>query len=76
MLIEVSGQPSLGFADQMTAVFCLLRCLPRRKGSVDVKEIIIHMACSVRYFSFHSKQGTAIFSLPKNTNKKAKQKET
>ena len=28
----------------------------KTKGFVDFKEIIIHMACSVRYFSFHSKQ--------------------
>ena len=43
----------------------LTRCLSRRKGSIDLKEIIIHMRCSVRYFPFHSKQGAAIFHCPR-----------
>ena len=37
-------------------VFC-----SRRKPSIDFKEIIIHMLCSVRYFPFHCKQGAATF---------------
>ena len=40
----------------MAALICFTR-----KGSIDLKGIIIHMLCSVRYFPFHSKQGAAIF---------------
>ena len=39
-----SGQSSLGFSDQVAAVFCLTKRLSRQKGSI----VLIHMNCSVR----------------------------
>ena len=33
-----------------------------RKGSFVLKEIIVHVHCSVRYFPFHGRQGAVIFT--------------
>ena len=50
------GQSSLGFAEQVAVIIYLTRCVSRHHGSIDSKEIIIHMLCSVIYVPFHSKQ--------------------
>ena len=46
-------------------------CPGAYQPKTDVNEVKIHMHRSVRSFSFYSKQGAAIFSLSKNTNKSA-----
>ena len=52
-ILKCLGSHLEKIADQVAAVICLTRCLSRRKCSIDLKEIITHMLCSVIYI-FHS----------------------
>ena len=51
-------------ADKVAEVIYLTRGLPRLKCLIELKEMIINVYNSFRFFSFHKKQVAAIFNCP------------